>query len=305
MSVFMTSAPIIAITGPTGVGKTDASLRLAAYLDAEIVSIDSRQIYKELDIGTAKPSAEALARIPHHFISERSVQDALSSGVFASLAEERIASIISRGKQPIIVGGSTLYLHALQHGLAEIPRIDPAVRAHLAVRLETEGSPALFEELVQVDPVAALTMDATKSQRIVRALEVYHATGRTLSGYHTAASPPAFKYRTFVFNRERAHLYDRINRRVDDMLGAGLLEEVAGLKASELDLDLPVFRTIGYQEPLQYLNGDIDEQEMIRLLKRNSRRYAKRQLTWFRRFESYTWIEADEAYKRILAEIAN
>lgn len=299
----MVSAQIITITGPTGVGKTDASLRLAEILDAEIVSIDSRQIYKELDIGTAKPAAEELARIPHHFVSERSVRHPLSSGAFARLAEERIASILARGKQPIVVGGSTLYLYALQHGLADIPEVAPATRAMLASRLAKEGAQALFSELTEVDPTAALTMDATKSQRVLRALEVYHGTGRPLSDYHASATPPAFSYRTFVFERERDILYKRINTRVDMMLEAGLLEEVASLKASGFDMNLPVFKTIGYQEPLQYLRGDIDETEMVRLLKRNSRRYAKRQLTWFRRFETYTWVEADQAYEKILAEI--
>lgn len=299
----MASVPIITITGPTGVGKTNASLHLAEFLDAEIVSIDSRQIYKELDIGTAKPTAEELARTPHHFISERSVQDPISSGAFARLAEERIASILARGKQVVVVGGSTLYLYALQHGLADIPPVSPAVRTRLAERLKNEGRQVLFSELEEVDPVAASTMDATKSQRIVRALEVYHGTGRPLSAYHEAATPPAFSYRTFVFDRERAILYQRINRRIDTMLEAGLLDEVARLKASGLDMNLPVFKTIGYQEPLQYLSGAIDEAEMVRLLKRNSRRYAKRQLTWFRRFESYTWVEADQAYEKILEEI--
>ena len=300
----MVPTAIIAITGPTGVGKTDASLRLAEYLGAEIVSIDSRQIYKELDIGTAKPTAEELARVPHHFISECSVRHPISSGAFARLAEERIASILARGKQPIVVGGSTLYLYALQQGLADIPEIEPDIRATLAGRLAKEGAQSLFAELTEVDPIAARTMDATKSQRMLRALEVYHGTGRPLSEYHASTPPPAFNYRTFVFNRERDILYERINTRVDVMLNAGLLDEVAGLIASGFDMNLPVFKTIGYQEPLQYLRGDIDEAEMVRLLKRNTRRYAKRQLTWFRRFASYTWVEADQAYEKVLAEIS-
>ena len=250
-------------------------------------------MYKELGIGTAKPAAEELARVPHHFISERSIHEAVSAGQFARIVEGRISEVIDRGKAPIVVGGSPMYIQALQYGLAEIPEISPEVRTELDQRLKTEGSNALFEELCSVDPKAAETMDATKSQRIVRALEVYHGTGKPLSYFHQSHSKPQYKYNTFVLFRDRAKLYDRINRRVDIMLQSGLVEEVEELLESSIDTSLSVLRTIGYQEVIDHLLGVHDYEEMVRLIKRNSRRYAKRQLTWFRRFEEYIWIDLE------------
>ena len=280
---------IPAITGPTAVGKTSLSIEIAENLDAEIVSVDSRQIYRELDIGTAKPSQNELNRVRHHFINERSIVDPVSAGRFAEMAEARIAEIQGRGKSVLLVGGSTLYLHALQHGLSDIPAVAPAFRAQLIDRLAREGSEALFAELLEVDPDAAGAMDATKSQRIVRALEVYHGTGRPLSYYHKNPTPPRFLYRTIVLERDRKELYERIERRVDLMLDQGLVEEVRGLLNYGFQSDLPALRTIGYQEVIRHLAGAIDHNEMVRLIKRNTRRYAKRQLTWFRRFEEYEW----------------
>lgn len=277
---------------------------MAEALDGEIISIDSRQVYKELGIGTAKPSGDELALIPHHFISERSIHDSVSAGQFARLAEDRMSDVLARGKTPIVVGGSPMYIQALQYGLAEIPEISSEVRTELDHRLKTEGSRLLFEELSNVDPKAAETMDATKSQRIVRALEVYHGTGKPLSSFHQSQRKPNYKYNTFVLFRDRAILYGRINRRVDLMLESGLVKEVEQLLESNMDTTLPVLRTIGYQEVIAYLQGIHDYEEMVRLIKRNSRRYAKRQLTWFRRFEEYAWVdleEEDDPLERILS----
>lgn len=286
---------IIILTGPTGVGKTSLSLELAQARKGEIISIDSRQIYKELDIGTAKPAPEELKQVPHHFISERSIHEAVSAGAFAKMAEERIASLLKLGKTPIVVGGSPLYIQALQYGLANIPKVPEEIRSTLDERLRSEGGEALYAELIEVDPTAAETMDPTKTQRIVRALEVYHGTGQPLSHYHQNHPKPAFSYRTYVLFRDRQHLYARINKRVDLMLAAGLVEEVTELLNQGVDPTLPVLRTIGYQEVILHLKGEYDYAEMVRLIKRNSRRYAKRQLTWFRRFEEYKWIDLDSA----------
>jgi tRNA dimethylallyltransferase len=287
--------PVLTIAGPTAVGKTDLSLAVAELLDAEIVSVDSRQIYEELTIGTAKPGAEARARVPHHFIGERSVQSPISAGAYADAANRRIASILDRGRTPLVVGGATLYLHALQVGLADVPDVDDEVRERLEERLEAEGPEALYEELREVDPVQAEKNDPTKTQRVIRALEVYHGTGKPLTYYHENQPEPPFSYRTVVLNRERERLYDRINRRVDRMLDAGLLDEVRTVMEIEgVELDEPPLSTIGYREPIQYLRGEIDYEEMVRLVKRNTRRYAKRQLTWFRRYDDYTWVDAAE-----------
>jgi len=283
------------ITGPTAVGKTTLSLEVAERLDAEIVSVDSRQVYEELTIGTAKPSPEARDRVPHHFIGERTLHEPLSAGEYADLANERIRRILDRGRCPLIVGGATLYLHALQYGLADIPDVDDAVRARLEVRLEEEGKEALYEELQEVDPKQAAEMDPTKTQRVIRALEVYHGTGKPLSYYYENQPEPPFEYVTVVLNRDRKRLYDRINRRVEQMLDDGLLDEVrAVMEIDGVQLDEPPLSTIGYREPIQYLRGEIDYDEMVRLVKRNSRRYAKRQLTWFRRYDEYQWRDAAE-----------
>ena len=284
--------PLPVLTGPTAVGKTDHSLALAEALGAEIISADSRQVYRGLDIGTAKPSAEELARVPHHFIDEKELGEAFSAGAFARAATARIEEVLARGRVPLIVGGSTLYLHALMHGLADIPPVAAEVRQAVEARLEHEGADRLYDELRRYDPTTAATLDATKTQRLVRALEVLEATGQPLSFYHQQQAPSPYRFDVVVLNRDRAALYARINLRVDRMLEHGLLDEVRGLLDQGYDLSTNPLRTIGYQEPVAFLRGEIDRQEMIRLIKRNTRRYAKRQLTWFRRYPSYRWLPA-------------
>lgn len=291
-----TDPPILTLTGPTAVGKTALSLTLAEQLNAEIISADSRQVYEELTIGTAKPSPDELQRVPHHFISERSVEGPpFSAGAFADAANERIREIRARGKQVIVAGGSTLYVHALQEGLADIPDVPQSVRDDLEARLDDEGADALYDELTDVDPKQAEKCDPTKTHRVIRALEVYHHTGLPLTHFYENQPEPPFAYRTIVLHRDRQRLYDRINRRVDQMLDAGLLDEVREVLDLDVDLDEAPLSTIGYREPIQHLRGDIDREEMVRLVKRNTRRYAKRQLTWFRRYDDYIWLNATEA----------
>jgi tRNA dimethylallyltransferase len=285
--------PFLTIAGPTGVGKTELSLDVAEALDAEIISADSRQVYRELTIGTAKPSPEAQERVPHHFIGERSLHEPFSAGTYAEEANERIRDVLARERTPIVVGGATLYLHALQYGLADVPDVDDEVRAQLEERLEREGPEALYAELEEVDPTQAEKADPTKTQRVIRALEVYHGTGKPLTYYHENQPEPPFSFTTVVLNRDREVLYDRINRRVDRMLKEGLLDEVRDVMDIEgAQLDEPPLSTIGYREPIRHLRGEIDYDEMVRLIKRNTRRYAKRQLTWFRRYDEYVWMDA-------------
>lgn len=289
------SRPLIyVLTGPTAVGKTALSLELADRLNAEIVSCDSRQVYRELTIGTAKPTAEELAAVRHHFIDELSLTEPFSAGIFAREAEARVHAIHARGRRALVTGGSTLYLEALVHGLADVPETSPDTRAHLTDRLNREGADTLYAELRAVDPASAATMDATKTQRVVRALEVFHDTGTPLSDYHAAVQPP-FDARVVVLHRPREELYSRINARVDAMLEAGLIEENRALLAEGFAPDLNPLRTIGYREPMAFLRGEIGHDEMVRTLKQNSRRYAKRQLTWFRRRESYQWVSVEES----------
>jgi tRNA dimethylallyltransferase len=297
--------PIPVLTGPTAVGKTSLSLDLAEAIGAEVLSADSRQVYRDMTIGTAKPTPRELERVPHHFIDERDLDQPWTAGQFAEAANARIGEILARGHIPLVVGGSTLYLHALQFGLADVPSVPEAVRDELEARLEREGAAALFAELKRVDPKAASSMDATKTQRLVRALEVYHHTGRPLTAFYDEQEPPPYDYITVVLHRERQELYDRINRRVDEMLERGLLDEVRAIRRMDVDRNAPPLRTIGYQEPFDYLEEAISYDEMVRLIKRNSRRYAKRQLTWFRRYEEYVWHSAEELTVSDLREVFN
>ena len=291
---------VLALTGPTAVGKTARSLALAERLGAEIVSADSRQVYRPLTVGTAKPSPGELTRVPHHFINERDLGEPFSAGIFAREAAQRIRAIRARGRRALVVGGSTLYLHALQHGLADIPPVEDAVRARLMDRLDAEGAEALYAELEEIDPAYAATLDATKTHRLVRGLEVYHGTGRPLSRYHEEQPPPPFAFVTVVLQRDRKQLYARINRRVDQMLERGLLDEVRALSGDALSRGAPPLRTIGYREVLSHFEGQYDRAEMTRLIKRNTRRYAKRQLTWFRRYDDYRWLDAEAPMDALL-----
>lgn len=295
--------PYIILTGPTAVGKTELSLELAEKLKAEIISADSRQIYKELDIGTAKPPPEELRRVRHHFIDELSLDEPYTAGRFEREAHGRIEEIVARGRVPLVVGGSTLYIHALKQGLADIPDVPSAVRRDLELELADRGADTLFAELRAVDPRSAETMDPSKSQRLIRALEVYRATGKPLSEYHDEQKAPPYRFQTFVLNRDRAELYRRINERVDVMLSRGLLDEVRGILERGYDPDLNPLQTIGYQEPVDFLRGKISYDEMVRLVKRNSRRYAKRQLTWFRRDEDNIWLNAARSNSELLTEL--
>lgn len=282
--------PLIpALIGPTAVGKTAIGIALAERVNGEIISADSRQVYKDLTIGTAKPGAESLRRVPHHFIDELDVSEPFSAGLFARAASDRIEGILARGRLPIVVGGSTLYIEALLHGLADIPDTTAATRSRLMERLDAEGARALYEELRMVDPNSAATMDETKTHRVVRALEVYLDTGRSLSSYHGESPASTFSFAPHVLTRPREELYRRINQRVDQMLADGLIQENRRLLSEREHQEVISLRTIGYREPRSYLRGEISYEEMVRQLKRNTRRYAKRQLTWFRRHEAYSW----------------
>jgi tRNA dimethylallyltransferase len=277
--------PFLILAGPTGVGKTDLSLELARLMNAEIISADSRQVFRHLDIGTAKAGLSERREVPHHFIDELDPTDDFSAGLFAERAVERIDCILSRGRQPLVTGGSTLYVHGLQEGFSEVPGVDRQVRLAVEAELAERGALALYAELEQVDPAAAATMDPTKTHRLVRALEVFRATGTPLSTFHTRRQPRRYHFETFVLLRDRAALYERIDRRVDVMLEAGLLREVhTVVNILNIPASANPLRTIGYAEPIAFLQGEISFEEMRRLMQRNTRRYAKRQMTWFRRY---------------------
>ena len=273
-------------------------MAVADSVGGEIVSVDSRQVYRGLDLGTAKPSREDLDRVPHHLIDEADLDTPLTAGTFAALANARIDEITARGSTPILVGGSTLYLHAIAHGIADLP---PAIRLNPLELATPESRKALYDELAAADPRAAATLDPTKTQRLARLVGVLRETGVPPSEHWDRMPPPRHAIRPVVLTRPRPELYARIEHRVDNMISGGLVEENRALLARGIRMDRPPLNTIGYQEVVPYLEGEIDQAEMVRLIKRNTRRYAKRQLTWFRR-QGYPEIPVGpEALPRLLA----
>ena len=277
--------PILMIAGPTASGKTALAIEEALRVGGEVISADSRQVYRGLDIGTAKPALEERGGVPHHFIDELDPDEPFSAGAFARAAEDRIADVLARGRVPIVAGGSTLYLRALRDGLASIPATDPAVRARLNADLERGGLPALLARLRGVDPETAARVDARNPARIVRALEVHESTGVPLSHFHAhPPAPPRFAYRVMLLDPPRDVLYARIDARVEVMMEAGLMEEVRGLLETGVSPDLAPLRTIGYAEVIAHLGGAYGLGETVSLIQRNTRRYAKRQRTYFQKF---------------------
>jgi tRNA dimethylallyltransferase len=286
---------LLTLAGPTAVGKTALSVALAQQLGTEIISADSRQFFRELSIGTAKPTPEEMQDVPHHFIDSHSITQEYSAGRFAADAEVVLTELFQRLPVVILTGGSGLYLQALTDGLDELPAVDPAVRQGLQHELQTQGLPPLVAELAATDPVAYQRIDLQNHQRVLRALEITRGTGRPFSSYHagpaavaaTAAARP-FRVVKVALSRPREVLYERINQRVDAMLAAGLLAEVEELVPFRHHQAL---QTVGYQEIFGYLDGAYDYAEAVRLLQRNTRHYAKRQLTWLRRDMAYQWVD--------------
>ncbi|MGI4733764.1 MAG: tRNA (adenosine(37)-N6)-dimethylallyltransferase MiaA [Janthinobacterium lividum] len=286
---------LLALAGPTAVGKTALSVALAQQLGTEILSADSRQFFRELSIGTAKPTPFEMQGVPHHFIDSHSIAQEYSAGRFATDALVVLDELFRRRPVVILTGGSGLYLQALTDGLDELPNVDPAVRLGLQQELLTQGLPPLVAELAATDPVAHQRIDQQNPQRVLRALEITRGTGRPFSSFHTGAAAVAataaarsFRVVKVALSRPREVLYDRINQRVEAMLAAGLLAEVEGLVPYRHHQAL---QTVGYQEIFGYLDGAYDYAEAVRLLQRNTRRYAKRQLTWLRRDAAYQWVD--------------
>lgn len=299
----MSLPKILAIIGPTGSGKTPLSIIFAERMHGEIVSADSRQIYKHLDIGTAKPTAAELRRVLHHFISILEPEEEYNAGMFGKDARVAIQEIISRKKLPLLVGGSGLYIKSVVDGLFEGPGKDPEIRTRLEDKLEKEGAAVLFAELKRVDPISASKAPPTKPRRIIRALEVYYITGQPISQLHAKQSnEPEFETVQFALEWDRKTLYARINHRVDTMIEMGLLAEVKHLKEKNFSATLNALNTVGYKEVFNYLDGVYDFNEMLRLIKQNTRRFAKRQLTWFRADKRIHWIPMNE--KKSLEEAA-
>jgi len=293
--------PILAIVGATATGKSALALDLAEEIGGEIVSADSLQVYRGLDLGTAKPGAADRARVPHHLVDILEPDEVYSAGEFARRARAAIDEIAARGRIPIVVGGSGLYLRALLRGLSPLPPGDPEVRAALRSRLETEGLPALREELVRIDPKTAARLTAGDTQRVLRALEVECVTGRPLSAWldEQPFGIQAIAAVQIGLTLPRSILYDRIAGRVVWMMEAGWLGEVAGLLQRGLSPRLPAFQAIGYRQLVRHLEGDGSLEQAIAEIVRETRRFAKRQETWFRKEPDVTWFSAQELKRQI------
>jgi tRNA dimethylallyltransferase len=278
--------PAVLLMGPTASGKSALALALAARLPVEIVSVDSAQVYRGMDIGTAKPDAATRARVPHHLIDVIDPTEAYSAARFRRDALEAVAGIRARGRLPLLVGGTMLYFKALTEGLSALPPADPAVRAELDARAAREGWPALHAELARVDPATAARLEPGDSQRIQRALEVHALTGRPLSELHATreyddALGPVI--RIALLPADRARLHAAIAARFDAMLAAGLVAELRGLRARyALTAAMPAMRCVGYRQAWEYLDGAIDGPALRAKGIAATRQLAKRQLTWLR-----------------------
>jgi len=277
------AVPLLVLLGPTAVGKTAVGIALAKHLDAEIVSVDSRQIYREMDIGTAKPTPEERRAVPHHLLDVVFPDEPFAAADFQRLADAAIADIRRRGKVPLLVGGAGLYFRALVDGLFEGPPADPQIRARLNALADEEGNAALHARLAAVDPEAAARIHPNDRMRLVRALEVYEQTGTPISRLQTQWTPssPRHPFIAFCLRRPRDELNRRANARVKQMLQQGLLDEVRRLR-ERYPPHLKAFRGFGYRELWDFLDGKHSYEKAIELLKRHTHQYAKRQMTWFR-----------------------
>jgi tRNA dimethylallyltransferase len=282
---------VLAIVGPTASGKTTLSILLAERLGGEIVSADSRQIYRYLDIGTAKPTPEELKRVAHHFINIFDPDRYYNAGDYGQQARANIQELLNQNKQPILVGGSGLYVRAVIDGIFEGPGKNSEIREQLETEAHTLGPEILFERLKKADPASAARMDATKMRRVIRALEVYYATGKPISDLHSNQEiKTPFEAVQFGLEWDRKTLYYRIERRTDEMIENGLIEEVRDLLEKGYSRGANALNTVGYKEAIDFIDGKITKDEMIRLIKQNTRHYAKRQLTWFRADKRIRWI---------------
>lgn len=292
----MQKIPVLAVVGPTASGKTALAVALAKRYGAEIISADSMQIYRGMDIATAKPGPEERQGVPHHLMDFLDPGEAYSAAAFCADAEKAILDIVSRGRRAIVCGGTGLYVDSLLSGLRFFDEPDAvSLRRALLQRKEAEGVGALYEELTRVDPVYAAGVDPRNEKRVVRALEIWYATGEKPSVVRARAAAEESPYKSLyigLFYKDRQKLYDRINLRVDRMLQNGLVEEARRFYAS--DASATAVQAIGYKELLPYLRGEIPLETAVESLKQATRRYAKRQITWFGRNEAVQRIYKDD-----------
>lgn len=289
----MKKKPLIILTGPTAVGKTKASIGLAKAVDGEIISADSMQVYRHMDIGSAKIKPEEMEGIPHHLIDVLEPDDEFHVVKFQQLAKKAMREIWERGHIPIVTGGTGFYIQALLYDIDfDENEKEDACRKELEAYAREHGAEALHEKLALVDPSSAEMIHPNNIKRVIRALEFYEQTGKRISEHNETQrqreSPYAFAY--FVLTDDRAHLYERINRRVDQMIEEGLVNEVQALKDKGYTKQLVSMQGLGYKEILDYLDGNCTLEEAIYTIKRDTRHFAKRQLTWFKRERDVIWI---------------
>ena len=283
---------LIVIAGPTAIGKTALAITLAQHFTTEIISADSRQFFKEMSIGTAKPHVDELAAAKHHFIDSHSINTFFSTGDFEKQALGLLDEIFTRHDLAIMVGGSGLYLDAVTKGLDELPDTDMEIRSQLNKLFETEGLEPIKAQLEAADPEYYAKVDQANTQRLIRGLEFFLSTGKKVSSFLTnSRKERSFNIIKIGLNMERPLLYERINHRVDVMLEEGLLEEVKSLKDYR---ELNALKTVGYAELFDYLDGTITYEVAVEKIKQNTRRFAKRQLTWFRRDTQIHWFSPDQ-----------
>ncbi|MFD1630983.1 tRNA (adenosine(37)-N6)-dimethylallyltransferase MiaA [Pseudopedobacter beijingensis] len=288
----MSDKYLVIIAGPTAVGKTALAIDIAKHYSTEIISADSRQFFKEMSIGTAKPSVNELSAVKHHFINSHSINQEVSVGSYEKEVSNLLDSIYTHKNIIVVVGGSGLYINAILNGFDELPQINEGVRNTLNERFREEGIEPLQKELLQIDPVYYQQVDINNPQRIIRALEIYHSTGTPFSSYRKGEQKKrSFKPVIIGLNTDREKLYHRINTRVDLMIQEGLVDEVKNLLPYK---HLNSLNTVGYSEIFDYLEGQISLERAIELIKQNSRRYAKRQITWFKKVEGINWFDPNQ-----------
>ncbi|WP_306552190.1 tRNA (adenosine(37)-N6)-dimethylallyltransferase MiaA [Daejeonella sp.] len=286
------SKTLIIIAGPTAIGKTSLAISLAKHFKTEIISADSRQFYREMNIGTAKPSEVELKEVKHHLINSHSILDQFNAGDFEKESIELINKLFLDHDQVIMAGGSGLFINAVSHGFDQLPIASEEIRNYFNTILEEKGIKFLQDRLKKIDPVYYNEVDIFNPQRVIRALEVFECSGKTFSSLRTNIKKQRpFNIVKIGLNTDRHILYERINRRVDQMIKEGLIEEVDGLKSYR---HLNPLNTVGYSEILNYLDGKSNREEAIEKIKQNTRRFAKRQITWFKKSEDIKWYKPDE-----------
>jgi tRNA dimethylallyltransferase len=291
------SAPkVVIICGPTGVGKTAVAIELAEAFEGEIISADSMQIYKHMNIGTAKPGPHEQGRVPHHMIDIIDPNEPFDARRFAKMAQGIIIKLHERHIVPFVVGGTGLYIKALVYGLFQAKSPDPGIRIRLRQEAKIHGTAFLHERLSRCDPAAAERIHPNDTYRLIRALQVYEEAGKTISEFHHEHRfrHQAFRVLKIGLEMSRETLYDRINCRVDAMIEEGLVDEVKALLRAGYTADLKSMQAIGYRHVADFIQGRLSWNEMLRTLKRDTRRYAKRQLTWFRADQDILWVKPED-----------